>query len=94
MIAKILYRKIPVYVRTPHNNPDGEITPEYIGPAPLVKMTKRKISTMSGFYGHTLDPERISNLDLAHVLVVGKDWVVDEIVPEIKPNPLPPNVTT
>lgn len=94
MIAKIIVHKNPVMIRTPHHDPDGAVEPEYIGLPMLVDLVKRKISESYGFYGHLLDPDAITNLDLAHALKTGKDWKVEEIAPEIRPAPLPEGVAT
>lgn len=94
MIAKIIIHDTPVMIRTPHDDPDGTVKPEYVGLSMFVNLVKMKLSESYGFYGHLLDPDAITNLDLNHALVVGKDWEVEAIAPKIEPSPLPDGAVT
>lgn len=94
MIAKITIEDTPVMIRTPHHDPDGAVNPEYIGIPDLVQFVKRHISEGYGVYGHLLNPDSITNLDLAHILATGDKWKLEAIAPPISPSKLPEGVQT
>lgn len=79
-----------VEITTPHNDPDRPVSPTYTGESEVVQILKEELSESYGHYGHILDPDNTTNLDLqAAIALKGKPWEVIEIEPRIEPAELP-----
>lgn len=83
-----------VIILTPHNDPDEPVRPKFSGDMIAAFAVKDALNGATGHYGHLIDMNSTTNLDLQAALYTGREWKVIDITPQIKPNPLPPGVTT
>lgn len=97
MHVKLLFAKdFEISIKTPHNDPDRAVRPEYEGHAAAIGFLKALLRKCYGFYGHSFDPDETTNLDLGQAVRQPSDlgegiklWELISIEPEIKPNKLP-----
>jgi len=94
MISKILMNKKTVIIKTPHNDPDAPVAPRIIGDVFAVNDVREALNGAAGFYGHLIDIDKTTNLDLQSAIRLSRKWEVIYSTPEIEPNPLPPGAVT
>lgn len=80
-------------IRTASNNPDTPVKPAYPS-HPSTEVLKSELRSQSGFYGHTIDPDNTTNLDLYVALKNLETFALESATPVPKPNPLPEGVQT
>lgn len=90
-----------VTITTDHNDPDEIVYPQISVESGNNKIQKHieerlraEINRGSGFYGHTMDFDNTTNLDLSAAVTSLSSFEVISIEPKITPNPLPDGVKT
>ncbi len=89
-------------ISTPHNDPDKSVSPvieiKAISPdleESIRNTLQQEVEESHGFYGHLMNLERTSNLDLSASVRKLPSFKVISVEPaEIKPNPLPEGAVT
>lgn len=83
-------------LETTHNDPDKKVSPTIKIEASSEEFKKsikldwqRETEYLSGFYGHLVDINLTTNLDLGAAVRQLSSFKIISIEPEIKPNPLP-----
>lgn len=76
-------------ISTPHNDPDKLVNPSLAGID--LNTLKAELSQAYGHYGHTIDLENTTNLDLQAASYKLPSFEVVSVEPAIAPNPLPDN---
>lgn len=83
-------------VTTPNDDPDEVVKPEISTDSEasdlLQEIFQLALEDSAGHYGHIIDPNNVSNLDLQAACYKLEDFEVVEIKPRISPNPLPEGV--
>ena len=94
MIAVVRINGNFVTIKTPHNDPDDIAPVVFGGKVSDVLDVQLGLSGASGYYGHSIDLKRTTNLDLQFAIVSLPLWEVLSVSPQISPNPLPPGVVS
>jgi hypothetical protein len=80
-------------VTTPNNDPDEIVAPELASDSEaselLEELFKAALEDSAGHYGHIIDPDNVSNLDLQAACYKLDEFEVVEIEPPITPSELP-----
>lgn len=81
--------RLNVTVETPHHDPHAPIVPEYSGQERDVEYFLDDLEGSYGYYGHILDIENTTNLDLYAAIAKLEHWEILEIdiIPQAKPLP-------
>lgn len=100
MKVKLKHELGAVTLTTPHNLPDDQVSPqiEIEASEDLKEIIKRDFERetqfIHGFYGHGVDINSTTNLDLGAALRNLPSFELVSIEPEIEPSPLPDGVQT
>lgn len=76
-------------IQTEGNDPDKPVTPTITGGS--IDTLRSELSESYGHYGHTIDLESTTNLDLQAAVHALPSFEAVSIKPAIAPNPLPEN---
>lgn len=92
-----------IIIETQHNDPDESIEIDFraknqeeqlVADALGANTLKYEIERQHGFYGHRIELDSTTNLDLAHAVRSLPSFDLISIEPQIKPSPLPEGVQT
>ena len=80
-------------VTTPNDDPDEVVTPELSSDSEagelLEELFKAALEDSAGHYGHVIDSDNVSNLDLQAACYKLNEFEVAEVEPPISPSELP-----
>lgn len=94
MISRISIGGKIVVIKTPHNDPDVPVAPSITGDVFAVNAVREILNGATGFYGHLINIDSTTNLDLHSAINSAQEWDVVYIRPTIYPLPLPPGAVT
>lgn len=93
MIIKLRHAIAEVEIRTSHNHSDEPVTAEFVCEhAIAIETLKDELSGAYGFYGHTINPELLNNLDLYSACLSLPSFVFLSADPVPQPSLLPEGV--
>ncbi len=84
-----------VIIETEHDDPDEPVKPRFASDSSdAILIAKDEFNEASGHYGHLIDIESTTNLDLATAARQLPSFKLISVEPEIKANPIPPGANT
>lgn len=79
-------------IKTEHDDPDRQVTLTILGQSRNLFL--KELSNSYGYYGHTINPETTSNLDLTVACHKLPSFKVEKIEPQISVRPLSEGVVS
>ena len=70
--------ELDIEIETPDQDPDRVVRPKYRGDPDIIAFLKAQLSESYGFYGHSFNPDRATNLDL-WAAIIKIEWEVQEV---------------
>jgi hypothetical protein len=85
-----------ITITTEHDDPDKSITPKFTSEDKKnIPYLQHDLNRCYGHYGHGIELESTTNLDLRAAVHQLKDYEIIKMEPEVmRPNPIPPGVCT